>query len=164
MGDDLDLPERNSIRTPMQWSAQKNAGFSTAPASQLVRPLVHDGKFSPEKVNVSAQRRDPESLLGWMERVLCTLRECPEVGENSCEVLESGHASVLAHRYAGPHGAMLFLHNLEDQGRTVHLGDQLRTYAAPVEALADADYGDLELGDLELNGWGYRWIRLEFVP
>ncbi len=134
MGDDLDLPERNSIRTPMQWSADENAGFSTAPASQLVRPLVHDGRFSPEKVNVSAQRGEPDSLLGWMERVLRTLRECPEVGENSCEVLESGHASVLAHRYAGPHGAMLFLHNLDDHDRTVHLGDQLRPYPAPIEA------------------------------
>lgn len=164
MGDDLDLPERNSIRTPMQWSAGENAGFSTAPASQLVRPLVHDRQFGPEKVNVSAQRGDPDSLLGWMERVLRTLRECPEVGENSCEVLESGHASVLAHRYTGPHGAMLFLHNLDGDGRTVHLGDQLRTYSAPIEALADADYGDLELGELKLNAWGYRWIRLEFVP
>ncbi len=164
MGDDLDLPERNSIRTPMQWSKHENAGFSTAPASQLVRPLVHDGEFSPERVNVSAQRRDPDSLLSWMERVLRTLRECPEVGENSCEVLESGDPSVLAHRYAGPHGAMLFLHNLDDHRSTVHLGDQLGTHDAPVEALADADYGDLELDDLELNGWGYRWIRLEFVP
>jgi maltose alpha-D-glucosyltransferase/alpha-amylase len=164
MGDDLELPERNSIRTPMQWSDKENAGFSTAPASQLVRPLVHDGRFSPKNVSVSAQRHDPDSLLGWMERVLRTLRECPEVGENSCEVLDSGHASVLAHRYAGPHGAMLFLHNLDDPRRTVHLGDQLRTYAAPVEALADADYGDLELDDLELNAWGYRWIRLDFIP
>ncbi len=59
---------------------------------------------------------------------------------------------------------MLFLHNLDDHRRTVHLGDQLGTHDAPVEALADADYGDLELDDLELNGWGYRWIRLEFVP
>jgi maltose alpha-D-glucosyltransferase/alpha-amylase len=164
MGDDLDLPERNSIRTPMQWSAGENAGFSTAPASQLVRPLVHDGQFSRVNVNVSAQRRDPDSLLSWMERVLRTLRECPEVGENSSEVLNSGHASVLAHRYAGPHGAMLFLHNLDDHHRTVHLGDQLGTYEAPVEAFADADYGDLELDALKLNGWGYRWIRLEFVP
>ncbi len=164
MGDDLDLPERNAIRTPMQWSAEPNAGFSTASPAQLVRPLVHDGRFSPEKVNVNEQRRDPDSLLNWQERVLRTLRECPEVGENSCEVLDSGHDDVLAHRYAGPHGAMLFLHNLDDHRRTVQLGDQLATYDAPVEAFADGDYGDLDLSQLKLNGWGYRWIRLQFVP
>jgi maltose alpha-D-glucosyltransferase/alpha-amylase len=164
MGDDLDLPERNSIRTPMQWSDAENAGFSTAPSERLVRPLVRDGRFSPEKVNVSAQRRDPDSLVSWLERMLRTLRECPEIGENSCDVLESGHPDVLAHRYAGPHGAMLFLHNLDDHRRTVQLGDQLGTYDRPVESLADADYGDLDLKDLKLNGWGYRWIRLQFVP
>jgi maltose alpha-D-glucosyltransferase/alpha-amylase len=164
MGDDLDLPERNSIRTPMQWSDAKNAGFSTAPSERLVRPLVREGRFSPEKVNVSAQRRDPDSLVSWLERMLRTLRECPEIGENSCDVLESGHPDVLAHRYAGPHGAMLFLHNLDDHRRTVQLGDQLGIYDRPVEALVDADYGDLDLRALKLNGWGYLWIRLQFVP
>ena len=79
-------------------------------------------------------------------------------------MLDSGHASVLAHRFAGSHGAMLFLHNLGEHSRTVHLGDQLSTYDAPAEAFADAEYGDLALGDLKLNGWGYRWICLEFVP
>ncbi len=164
MGDDLKLPERNAIRTPMQWSDSENAGFSTAPPSELVRPLVQNRPYRPDKVNVSAQRRDPHSLLSWMERALRTLRECPEVGENSCEVLDSGHADVLAHRYAGPHGAMLFVHNLDDHPRTVRLGDQLGAHEGSVEALADAEYGDLDLGRLKINGWGYRWIRLDFVP
>ncbi len=164
MGDNLDLPERNAIRTPMQWSDEENAGFSTAPSSELVRPLVHDRAFSPERVNVSSQHRDPGSLLSWLERVLRALRECPEVGETSCEVLDSGHPDVLAHRYAGPHGSIVFLHNLDHHRRTVRLGDQLGAHEAAVEAFADADYGDLDLEAMKLNGWGYRWIRLQFVP
>jgi hypothetical protein len=59
---------------------------------------------------------------------------------------------------------MLFVHNLDDHQRTVRLADQLGTYDAPVEAFADADYGDVDLGRLKVNGWGYRWIRLDFVP
>jgi maltose alpha-D-glucosyltransferase/alpha-amylase len=166
MGDDLSLPERNSIRTPMQWSGGATAGFSTAEPDRLVRPIVSDDRFGPKKVNVGLQRGDPESLLTWFERVLRALRECPEVGENSCEVLDSGHPSVLAHRFSGPSGAMLFLHNLDDAPCTVELGDQLDHGGAPADAFADRSYGELDpsLARLELNGFGYRWIRLRFTP
>src|SRR4051794_22664078 len=66
MGDDLSLPERNAIRTPMQWSHEPGAGFSTAPVEELVRPVVRGGPYGHERVNVEAQRRDPGSMLNWM--------------------------------------------------------------------------------------------------
>ena len=59
MGEDLSLKERNTVRTPMQWSAEENGGFSTAPPEQQIRPIVHEGGFAYEHVNVAAQRRDP---------------------------------------------------------------------------------------------------------
>jgi maltose alpha-D-glucosyltransferase/alpha-amylase len=166
MGDDLSLPERNSIRTPMQWSGGRTAGFSTAEPDRLVRPIVTDSRFAPEKVNVGRQRADPQSLLTWFERVLRSLRECPEIGENSCEVLDSGQPSVLAHRFAGPSGAMLFLHNLDDVPCTVQLSVQLDHDGARVESFANRDYGVLDpyLAQLALDGYGYRWIRLRFTP
>ncbi|MDQ6855498.1 MAG: alpha-amylase family protein [Candidatus Dormibacteraeota bacterium] len=166
MGDDLSLPERNSIRTPMQWSGGRTAGFSTAEPDRLVRPIVTDSSFAPEKVNVGLQRDDPQSLLTWFERVLRCLRECPEIGENSCEVLDSGQPSVLAHRFAGPSGAMLFLHNLDEVPCTVQLSGQLDHDGAPVESFANRDYGVLDpnLAQLALDGYGYRWIRLRFTP
>lgn len=166
MGDDLTLPERSSIRTPRQWSDEPNAGFSTAPAERLVRPLVHDQGYGPERVNVRAQRNDPASLLAWFETLLRTLRECPEVGENSCEVLESGHPAVLAHRYRGDHGDIIFLHNLDQDPVEVDLGDRVRDAPTPVELFSDGDYGALPdpLARLRLEGWGYRWIRLRFTP
>jgi maltose alpha-D-glucosyltransferase / alpha-amylase len=166
MGEDLSLPERNAIRTPMQWSDKPNAGFSTAPAKSLVRPVVSRGPFSYRRVTVNRQRRDPESLLAWIERVLRTLRECPEIGENSCDVLDSGHPSVLAHRFQGPHGSIVFLHNLGEQGCTVRLADQAGETDGPIEVFADSSYGELDPGldELRITGYGYRWIRLRFAP
>src|SRR5207249_1409549 len=68
MGDDLSLPERESIRTPMQWSAESNGGFSTAAPHTLVRPVISEGEYRYQRVNVAEQRLDFNSLLNWTER------------------------------------------------------------------------------------------------
>ncbi|BCJ60497.1 trehalose synthase [Micromonospora endophytica] len=83
MGEDLSLHGREAIRTPMQWSSQPNAGFSTAEAEKLVRPVIDQGEFGYEQVNVTLQRRDRNSLLSWFERMIRTLREAPEIGGGS---------------------------------------------------------------------------------
>src|SRR5436190_20363861 len=88
MGDDLSLPERDAIRTPMQWSAGENGGFSTAPRRALVRPPIDTGPFGYEQVNVFDQQRDANSLLSWMERAVRTLRECPEFGNGTPRVID----------------------------------------------------------------------------
>ncbi|MBV8194658.1 MAG: alpha-amylase family protein [Candidatus Dormibacteraeota bacterium] len=166
MGEDLRLKQRDAIRTPMQWSDAINAGFSTAPADRLIRPVIAEGDFDYRRINVAAQRRDESSLLLWMSRLLRTLRECPEIGDSSCDVLETGIPSVLMHRFTGPHGAMLFLHNVADIPRTVDVTRALTAEDAPSESFADDDYGALPqpLVTLPINGYGYRWIRLRFVP
>jgi maltose alpha-D-glucosyltransferase/alpha-amylase len=163
MGDDLSLEERNAVRTPMQWSDAPNAGFSTAAAKDLCRPVVDDGQFGFSTVNVAAQRRDPGSLLSWMERALHTLRECPEFAVGTWKRVDSGQRSVLALRYDAPAGAMLALTNLADQPVEIDLADELGDLpVAPVEVFGDGDYGDPrpDPARFELNAYGYRWIRL----
>lgn len=81
MGEDLTLPGRYAIRTPMQWSDGPNAGFSSAPKPRLVRPVITGGAYGYETVNVDAERNDSSSLLAWFERMLRALRECPESGD-----------------------------------------------------------------------------------
>lgn len=166
MGDDLSLLERDAIRTPMQWTDGVTAGFSTADPARLVRPVITDGPYGCDRVNVTRQRTDPASLLMWFERTLHTLRECPEVGENACQVLESGDPAVLAHMFSGASGAVLFLHNLGDSASVVRITDQLDLTARPEEILADQEYGVLDpaLAELRIDGYGYRWIRLRFTP
>jgi maltose alpha-D-glucosyltransferase/alpha-amylase len=166
MGEDLSLPERNAIRTPMQWSAHTNAGFSSAPPDQLCHPVISGGEFGYERVNVAAQRRDPGSLLNWMERALHSLRECPEFAVGQCQPVDSGASSVLALRYDAPGGVMLAVTNLADEPCSVNLGEQPDQEGEPEEAFANRDYEPVksDLGGLELDGYGYRWIRLRETP
>src|SRR5690606_33996885 len=78
MGDDLSLKGRDAVRTPMQWSHERQAGFSTA--EKLVHPVIEKGLWSYERVNVEAQRRDPSSFLRWTMRMIRIRKECPEIG------------------------------------------------------------------------------------
>ena len=160
MGDDLSLPERNAIRTPMQWTDQTNAGFSEAKPKQLPRPVISGGEFGYESVNVLAQRRDPDSLLMFMERMLRSLRECPEFGSGSCQPIDVGERGVLALRFEAPSGAMLALTNLGAKVCAVDASPVGTGHA--VEIFADAGYEppDPSLERIELDGYGFRWIRL----
>src|SRR3712207_1463649 len=115
MGDDLSLPERNSVRTPMQWADEPNAGFSTGTAEKLVRPVVSKGAFDYRRVNVAAQRDLDGSLMSTLQRLVRTRRACPEAGWGRCEVLETGETRVLALRYDWQGETVLILHNLGDE-------------------------------------------------
>ncbi|WFE57783.1 alpha-amylase family protein [Micromonospora sp. WMMD712] len=162
MGEDLSLPGREAIRTPMQWSFKPNAGFSTADPEKLVRPVIDSGDYSYEKVNVTAQRGDPGSLLSWFERMIRTLREAPEIGSGSTTHIDVPMpAGVLAHRADGPTGTMVFLHNLGTDDVEVDLGMLAAEADLPMDVLADRRYGEVgKLDSLKLAGYGYRWIRL----
>jgi maltose alpha-D-glucosyltransferase / alpha-amylase len=161
MGDDLSLPDRQSIRTPMQWSMQPNAGFSNVSKEELCRPVITGGEFGYEKVNVTAQRHDPQSLLAWFERMIRTLREAQEVGSGACKHVDvPAPESVLVHRADHTTGVMVFLHNFDDKDVTVDLSSLEKIAELPNDVLADRDYGPTELGELKLSGYGYRWIRL----
>ncbi|MEH1168736.1 alpha-amylase family protein [Micromonospora sp. CPCC 205539] len=162
MGEDLSLPGREAIRTPMQWSYKPNAGFSTADPEKLVRPVIDKGDFGYHTVNVTAQRGDPKSLLAWFERMIRTLREAPEIGSGSTTHIDVPvPAGVLVHRADGPTGTMVFLHNLGTDDVEVDLSSLEKEADLPIDVLADRGYGELgKLGAIKLTGHGYRWIRL----
>ncbi|HEX8629824.1 MAG TPA: alpha-amylase family glycosyl hydrolase, partial [Catenuloplanes sp.] len=162
MGEDLSLHGRDAIRTPMQWSLLPNAGFSRAKPDQLVRPVVADGDYGYEKVNVTTQRQDRSSLLSWFERMIRTLREAPEVGSGSCTHVDvPTPPGVLVHRADGPTGTMLFLHNLGPNEATVDVGGLAAEAELPNDVLSDQQYDQVgDLDALRVGGYGYRWIRL----
>ena len=162
MGEDLSLPERNSVRTPMQWSAEENGGFSTAPPERQIRPIRSEGGFAYEHVNVATQRRDPASLLNVVERLIRTRKESPEVGWGSWTVLDAHAPTVFAHYCEWRSQALLALHNLSREPTMIRL--DLAQYQCDhlIDLLDDQEASPVEEGCFEtrLPGYGYRWYRI----
>jgi maltose alpha-D-glucosyltransferase/alpha-amylase len=160
MGDDLSLPGRESGRTPMQWSPGPNAGFSTAPADRLIRPVISSGPFAYRTVNVANQQRDPGSFMNWMERLIRTRRSCPELGRGSCEQLEVADPRVLGLRYEWRGEAVVVLHNL-GSGTTRVPRDALGHAPGLLDLLGgDRDSAAVVEPELRLPPYGYRWLRV----
>jgi maltose alpha-D-glucosyltransferase/alpha-amylase len=162
MGEDLSLPERQSVRTPMQWSDDRNAGFSTAEAHRLAAPVIARGPFSYRKVNVAAHKRDPASFLGWMERLVRTRKATPEFGWGEHRVIETGEPAVFAHRCDWGENAVVAGHNLSGERATVTLDLSRGEAAHLVHLLGDRRYEEVQEGrcSLKIEGYGYRWLRL----
>ena len=161
MAEELSVEGRNAVRTPMQWSDDRNGGFSTADPDKLPAPVVK-GEYGPEKVNVAAQLRDPDSLLSFLTLLIRRYRQCPELAWGKFTLLEHDVESVLAHRSDHEGGTVVVLHNLgaEPAEVTVRLdgidsGDRL------VDLLADGSV-PVENADatVRVDGHGCRWLRL----
>ncbi len=162
MGDDLSLPERNCARTPMQWSTEPNGGFTSSGKPLL--PAISGGAYGFEHVNVAAQRRDPDSLLNWMERVCRMRKELPEVGWGDFTVLPNAVPSVLVMRYDWRNNSVLFVHSLQAEPVEIELdarklgrdGERLVNLLSEHHSQADAKGRHRIL----LETYGYRWFRV----
>jgi maltose alpha-D-glucosyltransferase/alpha-amylase len=160
MGDDLDLPERYSVRTPMQWSSHQHGGFTTG--RRPIRHVIDDPIYGYRQVNVADQRRDPNSLLNWTERIIRTRKECAELGWGDWKIVPRLPDGVLGIRYDWSGRATIVLHNFRDQPVTVRLrvddadGGRLVNLLSP--ALSEADESGRHL--IELEAYGYRWLRV----
>lgn len=119
MGADLSLPERAAVRTPFQWAAERNGGFSTAAAEDLVFPVNDDPTFGYERLNVADQREAPDSLLNRVSAAIDARKRCPEIREGEFEILQSGHREVFTHRYQHDEAVLLLAHNTADEPRRV---------------------------------------------
>jgi trehalose synthase len=160
LGDDQRVEGRAAVRVAMQWSPGPKAGFTTGDPAV---PLVSDGPFGPDKVNVATERRDPESLLNWMERAIRTRKELPELGWGAWRVLDTDHPAVLAHRSDWQGRGVLVLHNLGPEPVTVgvDLGDDVEAGRPLADLLGNRHHEPATTGQpMALHGFGYRWLRL----
>ena len=164
MGENLEVDGRLSVRTPMQWTSGRNAGFSSARPSRLARPLP-DGRFGPLAVNVADQRRRPDSLLTWMEQMIRRRRETPEIGWGTTTLLDTGDDAVLAHRCDWEGAAVVAVHNLSATPRELRLDlGPMEDCDQVVDLLDDAQparQADGSTVDLTLGGYAHHWFRLQ---
>jgi probable non-F420 flavinoid oxidoreductase len=168
MGENLAVSGRLSVRTPMQWTSEANAGFSSASPRKLPR-AIPDGEFGPMAINVADQRRDPSSLLNWFERVIRRRRETPEFGWGTPSVIDAdGPKSVLAHACTWDGSTVVAVHNLSPEPCEVGVPLDAIDDMAEVDRMVDlldesqpvrpVDGSRIEL---KLDGYGYRWLRMQ---
>ena len=162
MGDDLNLPERKCARTPMHWSTEPNAGFTKSDKPLL--PVIKGGPFGYEHVNAAMQRRDPNSMLNWTERIIRMRKEVPEVGWGDFEIIQTHDQSVLAMRYDWRNNSVLFVHNLAAQPREIVLSTGIAGEAGRLLVnLLSEDHSRAETAGkhrLLMEAYGYRWYRV----
>jgi maltose alpha-D-glucosyltransferase / alpha-amylase len=160
MGDDLTLEGRDAVRTPMQWANEPNGGFSTA--EKTVHPVIDEGVWGYEHVNVAAQRRDPDSFLNWTAQLIRLRGECPEIGWGKCTILETDSPHVLALRYDWRGNSVVVVHNFDERPHEIQLdpgvprGERLSDLMRPVESVASQG----QVHKLAFPELGYRWFRV----
>jgi maltose alpha-D-glucosyltransferase/alpha-amylase len=160
MGDDLSLPDRDSVRTPMQWTDEPNGGFSTAAFDRLAKPVIAEGEYSYKRVNVAIQQRDSDSLLNWFDRAIRIRKQCPEFGCGKWNVIDTSESCVFAHCCKLQNKAVLAVHNLSNQSCTATLKSNLDRQL--VDLFGDRQYEPLQGSQsISLEPYGYRWFRLE---
>jgi trehalose synthase len=162
MGENLSIGGRMSVRTPMQWTTAKNGGFSNAAPSKLIAPLP-GGAYSPDHVNASDQRHNPDSLLKFLQLLIARYRASDEIGWGELTILKQENHAVLAHSVADVDGRMIAVHNFASQSATVDLVlDGTLDGAKLTDLLTDGstDVGPGGTVQLLLEGYGYRWLRV----
>jgi trehalose synthase len=164
MAENLDIPGRLAVRSPMQWTGGTNGGFSSAAKRRLTRPLT-DGMYGPERVNAADQRRDHGSFWWFMRNLIYTYREQPEIGWSTVEILKQPNRAVLAHICREESGwAMLALHNFAAEGCIVAVElDAVAPGSVLVDLLDGLTETELDKSgraELDLGPYGYRWLRV----
>jgi maltose alpha-D-glucosyltransferase/alpha-amylase len=162
MGDNLALPERQCARTPMQWSNEPQAGFTKS--GKPILPVIKTGPFGYEHVNAARQRRDPNSMLNWTERIIRMRKEVPEVGWGDFELITTRQTSVLAMRYDWRNNSVLFLHNLASTPKEVAFSSGIAGESGRVLVnLLSEDHSRAHADGkhhVMLEAYGYRWYRV----
>ncbi len=163
MGDNIYLGDRNGVRTPMQWSADRNAGFSCANPQRLYLPITSEPEYHYETINVETQQDNPNSLLWWMKRVIQQRKQHRAFSRGSLEFLNPENRKVLAfyRRYEGR--TVLAVANLSRFPQYAELNLSKARGLVPVEMFGGVEFP--RIGDapylLTLGGHGFTWFSLE---
>jgi maltose alpha-D-glucosyltransferase / alpha-amylase len=162
MGDDLSLPERNCARTPMQWSTEPHGGFTEGDKPCI--PVIEKGPYGFEHVNAAKQRRDPNSMLNWTERIVRMRKEVPEIGWGDFKIIATRDPAILIIRYDWRNNSVLFIHNLDEKPREISFAVGLPgdTGKLLVNLLTEDHSRADKKGrhNLLMEGYGYRWYRV----
>ena len=165
MGDNVYLGDRNGVRTPMQWTGDRNAGFSRADPARLFAPPVMDPVYGYQAINVEAQERSPSSLLNWMRRMLRLRRQHPTLGRGTFDPIATNNRRVLAFVREDSQQQILVVANMARTVQPVSLDLQRFQGRYPVELIGNTEL-PVVTGDpyfLTLAPHGFFWFQLAQV-
>ncbi len=163
MGDNIFLGDRDGVRTPMQWTSDRNGGFSRADPQRLYLPPIQDPIYGFEALNVEAQSREPSSLMNWTKRLLAVRSGSQAFGRGRFTMLQPGNRKVLA--YVREHGddVILCVFNVSRAAQPVELALEAYKGRVPVEMLGRNAFPTI--GDhpymMTLPAYGFFWFRLD---
>ena len=162
MGDNIYLGDRNGVRTPMQWNAGWNAGFSAADPEQLYFPLLSNPLYGYQSINVDAQKRSPHSLLSWMKQIIRVRKSTQAFGRGTLEFLNSPNHRVLAYIREMGKDRILVVNNLSNSAQAAELDLRRFKGAIPIEMFGGNPFP--RVGDspylLTLGPYQFFWFRL----
>jgi maltose alpha-D-glucosyltransferase/alpha-amylase len=162
MGDNVFIGDRNGVRTPMQWSPDRNAGFSRADPQRLYLPPIMDPIYGYQSTNVEAQIRDPSSLLSWTKRLLAVRKTSQAFGRGLRRFLKPGNRKILAYLREYGDDSILCVANLSRSAQPVELNLALFKGRVPVEMLGRTAFppiGELPYL-LTISAYGFYWFKL----
>ncbi len=162
MGDNVYLGDRHGVRTPMQWSPDRNAGFSRADPQRLYLPPIMDPIYGYQAVNVEAQARSPSSLLNWTKRLMAVRKSHAAFGRGSLRFVRPGNRKILAYIREHAGQILLCVANLSRSSQPVELNLREFKGRVPVELLGRTPFppiGELPYL-LTLPAWGFYWFEL----
>jgi maltose alpha-D-glucosyltransferase/alpha-amylase len=163
MGDNVYLGDRNGVRTPMQWSADRNAGFSRANPQRLILPIIIDPEYHYEALNVEAQQTNPNSLLWWTKRLIALRKRFRAFGRGAVDFLTPANPRVLAFVRRWEDELVLVVANLSRHVQVVELDLSAMKGMLPVELMGRTRFptiGELPYM-LTLGGHDFYWFSLE---
>ncbi len=162
-GDNVYLGDRNGVRTPMQWSADRNAGFSRCNPQKLYLPVIIDPEYHYEAVNVETQQSNPESLLWWTKRMIAMRKQHPVFGRGDIRFLEPDNTKVLCFVRTWQGDQVLVVANLSRHAEFIEL--DLSAYKDKTLVEMSGGTAFPPIGDqpyiLTLGGYGFLWFLLQ---
>jgi maltose alpha-D-glucosyltransferase/alpha-amylase len=163
MGDNVYLGDRNGVRTPMQWTNDRNARFSRADPARLYSPVIMDPIYGYQGINVEAQERDGSSLLQWMKNLIGLRKLMPVLGVGTLRFLEPENSKVLAYLREDSTDAILCVANLSRNVQPVQLDLAPFTGFVPIEVLGYTEFPRIDDRPyfLTLGPYGFYWFELQ---
>jgi maltose alpha-D-glucosyltransferase/alpha-amylase len=158
MGDNIGLPDRNGLRTPMQWTDGNDAGFSTAHTESLYLPVISSNEYSPERVNAQNQKSTPNSLYQSIRNMILTRQGCQAFGEGKMKWMANKNKAVLVYWRELEEERIIVINNLSNRSQSLPLKevqmsqDLLRHAPFPGERIVD--------GIVTLEPYEFLWLRV----